>query len=85
MSGRARGAARPGRFGLVLGAGGVLGAAWTTGALAALQARLPRPVGEADVVVGTSAGTSRRGHPGGWDLRASWCGPCARQARCIRG
>lgn len=61
MSGRARGAARrparPSRFGLVLGAGGVLGAAWTTGALAALQPRIPRPVGEADVVVGTSAGS----------------------------
>ena len=61
MSGRAqraaRSPARPGKFGLVLGAGGVLGAARMTGALAALQARLPRPVGEADVVVGTSAGS----------------------------
>jgi len=44
-------------MGLVLGAGGVLGAAWMTGALAALQARLPRPVGDADVMVGTSAGS----------------------------
>ncbi|MGE5289841.1 MAG: patatin-like phospholipase family protein [Micromonosporaceae bacterium] len=43
--------------GLVLGVGGVLGAAWMTGALAALQARLPVPVGEVDVMVGTSAGS----------------------------
>lgn len=61
MSGRARGTTRPpgrpGRFGLVLGGGGVLGAAWMTGALAALQTRLSRPVGEADVMVGTSAGS----------------------------
>jgi NTE family protein len=32
------------RVGLVLGAGGVLGAAWMTGALPALQERLPCPV-----------------------------------------
>jgi hypothetical protein len=49
-------AARP-RTGLVLGAGGVLGAAWMTGALAALQQRLPWPAGEFDVIVGTSAGS----------------------------
>jgi len=41
--------------GLVLGAGGVLGAAWMTGALACLQERLP--VADADLIVGTSAGS----------------------------
>src|SRR5205085_2019426 len=40
-----------------LAAGGVLGAAWTAGALVALQERLPRPLGEVDLVVGTSAGS----------------------------
>jgi len=45
------------RVGLVLGAGGVLGAAWTAGALVALQERLGRPLGELDLVVGTSAGS----------------------------
>ena len=45
------------RFGVVLGAGGVLGAAWSAGALAALQPRLPRPADEADLIVGTSAGS----------------------------
>ena len=69
MNGKApaRPAARPGgrgqaaspgpRRGLVLGAGGVLGAAWMTGALAALQAWLPVPVSELDMMVGTSAGS----------------------------
>jgi NTE family protein len=41
----------------VLGAGGVLGAAWMTGALQAVQDRLPCPVGDVDLVVGTSAGS----------------------------
>ena len=50
------GGSRP-RVGLVLGAGGVLGAAWMTGALPALQERLPCPLAEADLVVGTSAGS----------------------------
>jgi NTE family protein len=50
-------AARRPRIGVVLGAGGVLGAAWTAGALVALQRRLPRPLGEADLIVGTSAGS----------------------------
>ncbi len=44
-------------IGLVLGAGGVLGAAWMTGALASLQDRLPCPAADVDVVVGTSAGS----------------------------
>jgi NTE family protein len=51
-----RGRPRP-RIGLALGAGGVLGAAWSTGALAVLQHRVPVPVGDFDVVVGTSAGS----------------------------
>ena len=46
------------RVGLVLGAGGVLGAAWMAGALAALQRRLPYPVGAVDLIVGTSAGSA---------------------------
>jgi NTE family protein len=41
----------------VLGAGGVLGAAWMTGALVRLQERLPGPVADADLIVGTSAGS----------------------------
>jgi NTE family protein len=48
---------RRARIGVVLGAGGVLGAAWTAGALVALQRRLSRPLGEADLIVGTSAGS----------------------------
>jgi NTE family protein len=44
------------RVGVVLGAGGVLGAAWTAGALHALQRRLRVGLGEVDVLVGTSAG-----------------------------
>jgi NTE family protein len=42
---------------LVLGAGGVLGAAWMTGALVRLQERLPGPVAGVDLMVGTSAGS----------------------------
>ena len=45
------------RAGLVLGAGGVLGAAWMTGALAGLQDRLPCAAADVDLVVGTSAGS----------------------------
>ena len=45
------------RTGLVLGAGGVLGAAWMTRALACLQSRLPCAAGDVDVIVGTSAGS----------------------------
>ena len=44
------------RIGLVLGAGGVLGAAWMTGALAGLQDRLPAAA-DVDLIVGTSAGS----------------------------
>ncbi len=45
------------RRGLVLGAGGVLGAAWTIGALAALETADGWDPREADVLVGTSAGS----------------------------
>jgi NTE family protein len=45
------------RIGLVLGAGGILGSAWMTGALTALAEHLERPLGELDLVVGTSAGS----------------------------
>jgi NTE family protein len=45
------------RIGLVLGSGGILGSAWMTGALTALGERLERPLGELDLVVGTSAGS----------------------------
>jgi NTE family protein len=43
--------------GLVLGAGGVLGAAWTIGALVAVQEEYGWDPREADVVIGTSAGS----------------------------
>jgi NTE family protein len=44
------------RTALVLGAGGILGSAWTAGTLAGLQERTGRPLGELDLVCGTSAG-----------------------------
>jgi NTE family protein len=46
-----------GRTGLVLGAGGVLGAAWMTGMLPSLAGRLPGGIGGVDVITGTSAGS----------------------------
>jgi NTE family protein len=45
------------RRGLVLGGGGVLGAAWMIGALAALSDSLDWDPREAEVIVGTSAGS----------------------------
>lgn len=48
--------ARP-RRALVLGAGGVLGAAWMTGALVAAQEVLQCAPGDVDVMLGTSAGS----------------------------
>lgn len=45
------------RRGLVLGAGGVLGAAWTIGALHALQEERGIDPLEMDIVIGTSAGS----------------------------
>jgi NTE family protein len=49
--------ARRPRVGVVLGAGGVLGAAWMAGVLPALQERLGRPLQDVDLIVGTSAGS----------------------------
>ena len=51
------GATRPARRGLVLGGGGVLGAAWTVGALSALQDFLGTDLRECEQIVGTSAGS----------------------------
>jgi NTE family protein len=45
------------RIGLVLGAGGILGSAWTAGALANLAERIALPLGEVDLMMGTSAGS----------------------------
>jgi NTE family protein len=54
---RSRSGRRPApRIGLVLGAGGLLGSAWTAGVLALLAERLDRPLGDLDLVLGTSAG-----------------------------
>ncbi|MFB7905462.1 patatin-like phospholipase family protein [Kitasatospora sp. NPDC056076] len=44
------------RRGLVLGGGGMLGAAWTVGALCAVEEAVGHRPGEADVLLGTSAG-----------------------------
>ncbi|WP_188308354.1 patatin-like phospholipase family protein, partial [Streptomyces sp. CBMA123] len=44
------------RRGLVLGGGGMLGAAWTVGALCAVEEATGHRPGEADVLLGTSAG-----------------------------
>lgn len=49
--------ARRRRTGLVLGAGGPLGVAWSAGVLAGLQGRLEVPLGAVDVLVGTSSGS----------------------------
>ncbi len=45
------------RWGLVLGGGGVLGGAWTVGALSALQEVHGLDARDAEVIVGTSAGS----------------------------
>ena len=52
----AAGRAAP-RVGLVLGAGGTLGLAWTIGALGAVQERIGRPLYAVEAMVGTSAGS----------------------------
>jgi NTE family protein len=52
------------RTGLVLGAGGVLGAAWTIGALAALRDERGIDPRDAEVLVGTSAGSVLAGFLG---------------------
>jgi NTE family protein len=48
---------RASRVGLVLGAGGILGSAWMVGALSAVASALDRPLGDVDLVLGTSAGS----------------------------
>ncbi|WP_426562231.1 patatin-like phospholipase family protein [Angustibacter sp. McL0619] len=45
------------RRGLVLGGGGVLGAAWMVGALSALEGHLGADLRECEAIVGTSAGS----------------------------
>ena len=45
------------RVGVVLGGGGVLGAAWMTGAMVSLEERLGISLNDAEVFVGTSAGS----------------------------
>src|SRR5689334_24431198 len=45
------------RVGLVLGAGGVVGASWLMGALEALESETGWRAADADVIVGTSAGS----------------------------
>lgn len=45
------------RVGLVLGAGGVVGASWLIGALDALESETGLAPARADVIVGTSAGS----------------------------
>lgn len=45
------------RWGLVLGGGGVLGGAWMVGALSALEQVHGRDVRDAEMIVGTSAGS----------------------------
>ena len=49
--------ASPPRVGLVLGAGGVLGGAWLTGALHAIATETEWDPGSAEYIVGTSAGS----------------------------
>lgn len=48
---------RPVRRGLVLGGGGVLGGTWAVGALAAMESRYGFAAADADIIVGTSAGS----------------------------
>jgi NTE family protein len=51
------GAGAGGRWGLVLGGGGVLGAAWLVGALDALQQARGVDARDAEIILGTSAGS----------------------------
>ena len=62
------------RVGLVLGAGGLVGASWLIGALEALESETGWAPAEAEFVVGTSAGSvvgalTAGGHPAGPDER----------------
>ena len=49
--------ARGPRRGLVLGGGGVLGGTWAVGALVALEEQYGFAVSDAEIIVGTSAGS----------------------------
>jgi NTE family protein len=51
-----------GQLGIVLGGGGVVGIAWETGVLAALQDAGLKPLDDATMVVGTSAGSLVASH-----------------------
>lgn len=51
------GAVRAPRRGLILGGGGVLGGTWAVGAMAAMEQEYGFAAHEADVIVGTSAGS----------------------------
>ncbi|MFJ9844886.1 patatin-like phospholipase family protein [Kitasatospora sp. NPDC101155] len=66
------------RRGLVLGGGGMLGAAWTVGALCAVEEVTGRQPGGADVLLGTSAGAILAAMLAGGvrpeQLRAHQCG-----------
>ena len=81
------------RVGLVLGAGGVMGGAWLTGALEALASETGWDPGSAERIVGTSAGAMIGGllasglppwfmvaHSGASASRA-WPGPTAARRR----
>ncbi len=61
MSGLDDAPARPPRRAIVLGAGGVIGFAWTLGALSALESVAGFDARESDVIVGTSAGSVAAG------------------------
>ena len=50
-------ASRTPRRGLVLGGGGVLGGTWAVGALAAMEQQFGFSAADADIIVGTSAGS----------------------------
>src|SRR5919204_3202405 len=63
--------------GLVLGAGGVMGGAWLTGALEALAAETGWDPGSADRIVGTSAGAMIGGVGGGGGGAPGFGGPPA--------
>jgi NTE family protein len=65
----------PPRVGLVLGAGGVVGGAFHSAVLAALQETTGWDPRTADVIVGTSAGSSRR----------RLCAPVSLHRTCSRG
>ena len=61
------------RVGLVLGAGGVVGMAYHAGVLHALASESDVPVADADLIVGTSAGSVIGAHlRSGWTTKDLW-------------